>query len=74
MESGVAINPWALKESSSNTAYKFCEHLGFKSRDHKKILEFLQTVDSKKLIAAQEKVELDSPKNVSKVQKKINFF
>lgn len=37
-------------------AHKLCELLGNKITDSKKIVEFLKTVDTLKLIKAQEKV------------------
>lgn len=37
-------------------AYKMCEILGNKTKNHEEIKDFLKTVDAKKLVEVQEKL------------------
>lgn len=55
-QSGVALNPWAFTRKTKQYAYKVCEFLGNKTQDHKAIVDFLRSIDSHKLIEAQEKL------------------
>lgn len=50
VQSGVAINPWAIiTKEPSKYAYDLAAKLGEESTDPKTVLEFLRTVDAQKL-------------------------
>ncbi|KAK2584313.1 hypothetical protein KPH14_006704 [Odynerus spinipes] len=52
-QSGVSINPWASIEEPRRFGYQLAANLGFKSFDPKAIVDFLRTVDAKKLVEQQ---------------------
>ncbi|XP_014230192.1 esterase FE4 [Trichogramma pretiosum] len=53
-QSGVAINPWALPHPrAAEIVYEICEKLGNPTKDHAQIMDFLRTVDYKKIIDVQ---------------------
>ncbi|XP_033219238.1 esterase FE4-like isoform X2 [Belonocnema kinseyi] len=56
-QSGTALNPWThMCENPSIYAFKLASLLGCESSDRVKIVEFLRTVDSIKLITVQQKI------------------
>ncbi|OXU20333.1 hypothetical protein TSAR_009551 [Trichomalopsis sarcophagae] len=55
-QSGDAFCPWASKPEPIESVYDFLDHLGCKKREPKAIVEFLRSVNYKKLIEAQEKL------------------
>ncbi|NP_001165960.1 carboxylesterase clade A, member 5 [Nasonia vitripennis] len=55
-QSGDAFCPWASKSEPIESVYEFLDHLGCKDREPKAIVEFLRSVNYKKLIEAQEKL------------------
>ncbi|KAJ8682870.1 hypothetical protein QAD02_018662 [Eretmocerus hayati] len=56
IQSGVVLNPWSFNTSdqSKDHAYRLCEILGKKTKDEQEIVDFLRTIDSHRLIEAQE--------------------
>lgn len=51
MQSGVALNPWAIiSEKSSKYAFELAANLGETSTDPETVVEFLRTIDAKKLV------------------------
>lgn len=55
-QSGVALNPWAKVADPKKYAYKMCELLGNDSQDHRKIVEFLRSIEAVKLVEVQEQL------------------
>ncbi|XP_015605144.1 esterase FE4 isoform X2 [Cephus cinctus] len=56
-QSGVAVNPWAkVWANPDEFAYRLSDSLGRKSFDPVTVVEFLRTVDSHKLVKAQQKL------------------
>lgn len=52
----MALNPWALIRNPKQYAYRLCELLGNKTKDHRAVVDFLRSIDILKLIEAQEQV------------------
>lgn len=53
-QSGVAINPWAIQtEDPKKFTYMLAAKLGENSTDPKTVLEFLRTIDAKKLVITE---------------------
>lgn len=78
MQSGVVLNPWAVSEDPKYRIYKLCEILGNNTRDHEKIVSFLQKIERKKLIEAVDQILPPKVKkkyffNI-KIKIKKNFF
>ncbi|NP_001165962.1 carboxylesterase clade A, member 6 isoform X1 [Nasonia vitripennis] len=61
-QSGVALNPWAYQTNPKSKVYRVCEKLGFKSRDPKQIVDYLRSIDSRKLVEAQESILTEEEK------------
>ncbi|XP_058799349.1 uncharacterized protein LOC131668894 [Phymastichus coffea] len=55
-QSGVALNPWAFQSNPEKRAYQLCQLLGHRVKDSKSAIRFLKSVDTPRLIRAQEKL------------------
>lgn len=55
-QSGVIYNPWAVIRNTKERAYELCDILENPLKDPKAIVNFLKTVDCKKLLEAQIKI------------------
>lgn len=57
------MNPWACTTNPKKYAYKACEILGKKTKNHKEILEVLRTIDCKKLNEVEKQLYTPQVKN-----------
>lgn len=57
MQSGVAFNPWAIiSEKPSKYGFQLAAKLGETSTDPETVVEFLRTIDAKKLVDLETKL------------------
>lgn len=66
----MALNPWAVKEEPTKSAYKYLTHLGCKERDPKAIVAFLRTLDCGKLLEAQQKLLTPQVRTIVVIRRK----
>jgi carboxylesterase type B len=63
LQSGSAINPWALDENPRDKAFIIGEVLGCRTNDSNKLAEFLRTVSVRRLVESTDKLKAKEVKS-----------
>ncbi|KAG8261465.1 hypothetical protein J6590_071440 [Homalodisca vitripennis] len=59
MQSGFALNPWAIQENPRSNALRLAKHLGCKSEDSHEVFQTLRSASSDDILIAADKLPTD---------------